>query len=293
MPLEFESIQLEQQGAYLTFLDACPHKASDYSFINLWGWADIYGLEWAWSSDLVWIRQTHPETLYWAPVGNWGAVNWKQALTVNFSDSVHFGRIPKELLEIWQQNDDINLEAQPSRRHWDYLYSVSDLAELKGRKYHKKKNLLNQFNRHYSYIYLSLDADNVHLTTQMQEDWCTWRDCAAEEALDSENRAILKILDNWGQLDRLMGGALMVDDRMVAYTVAEKLADESLLIHFEKGDADYKGVYQAINQIFLKEAGQSYRIVNREQDLGSEGMRKAKMSYHPIGFVEKYNVTVL
>jgi hypothetical protein len=292
MQLKFESIQLEQQSAYLKIFDACPAKASDYSFINLWGWADIYGLEWAWSSGLVWIRQTLPETLYWAPVGNWGTISWKQTLRENFSGLTQFERIPKELLEVWQNIDDLELEAQPTRRHWDYLYSVSDLAELKGRKYHKKKNLLNQFNKNYSHSYISLGSENVHLTTQMQEDWCTWRDCAAEEALDSENRAILKILDNWEYLDRLMGGALMVDNRMVAYTVAEALADNILLIHFEKGDAEYKGVYQAINQIFLKAVGPPYQTVNREQDLSSEGMRKAKMSYHPIGFIEKYNVTV-
>ncbi len=292
MPLQFELIQLEQQSAYLEFLDACPNKASDNSFVNLWGWADIYGLEWAWSSDLVWVRQTRPEPIYWTPVGNWSAVDWNQTLKENYNGSIQFGRIPNELLGIWQQTDDMHLEAQPTRRHWDYLYSVTDLAELKGRKYHKKKNLLNQFVKNYDYSYLPLNADNIHLTTQMQEDWCTWRDCAAEEALDSENRAILKILDKWGQFDRLMGGALMVDKRMVAYTVAEALADDSLLIHFEKGDADYKGVYQAINQIFLQETGQPYQTVNREQDLGSEGMRKAKMSYHPTGFIEKYNVTI-
>ena len=292
MPLKFEPIQLEQQSEYLEVLDACPTKASDYSFINLWGWADIYGLEWAWSSDLVWIRQSRPETLYWTPVGDWDMVDWQQTLNKHFSGSVHFGRIPNKLLDIWQQRFNIRLEAQPDRSHWDYLYSIADLAELKGRKYHKKKNLLNQFIKNYDYSYLSLSAENVHLTTQMQEDWCTWRDCAAQEALDSENRVILKILDNWEKFDRLMGGALMVDNRMVAYTVAEELADEILVIHFEKGDAEYKGVYQAINQIFLKEAGQPYQTVNREQDLGSEGMRKAKMSYNPIGFIEKYNVTV-
>ncbi len=293
MPLQFESVQLERQSAYVAFLDACPQKSSDYSFVNLWGWADIYGLEWAWSPDLVWIRRTRPEILYWAPVGNWEAVNWHQTLRRHFDSSVQFGRVPKNLLDYWQQQGDIRLEAEPARSDWDYLYSVEELVALSGRKYHKKKNLLNQFTKNYTYRYLPLSAENIHLTTRMQADWCTWRDCAAREALDSENRAILRILDNWVHFSRLMGGALMVDNRMVAYTVGEKLADDSLLIHFEKGDADYKGVYQALNQIFLQKAGQSYQTVNREQDLGSEGMRKAKLSYNPIGFIEKFNVMVL
>jgi hypothetical protein len=77
---------------------------------------------------------------------------------------------------------------------------------------------------------------------------------------------------------------------MAAYTIAEDLSQGALVVHFEKGDPEYKGVYQAINQIFLKNSGNDFHIVNREQDLGDEGLRKAKLSYHPIGFLKKYRV---
>lgn len=79
---------------------------------------------------------------------------------------------------------------------------------------------------------------------------------------------------------------------MVAYTVSEPLAPDSLLIHFEKGDAEYKGVYQAINQIFLARQGKGFMRVNREQDLGDKGLRKAKLSYHPVDYSRKYNVVI-
>ena len=84
-----------------------------------------------------------------------------------------------------------------------------------------------------------------------------------------------------------MGGAIMVGTDMVAYTVAERFSADTLVIHFEKGNHDFKGIYQAINQMFLENAGQEFAVVNREQDLDSEGLRKAKLSYNPVGVSKK------
>jgi hypothetical protein len=290
MSLQFEPIQIERQSEYFEFLDVCSEKASDYSFLNLWGWADVYGLEWAWTSELVWIRQSRPAEKYWAPVGDWKRADWVKTLGLHFSGTVSFGRVPEALLQIWQQTTGLDCEAHPSREHWDYLYSVTDLVELQGNKYHKKKNLLNQFSKRYDYQYIPLTVDNIHQTIQMQENWCTWRDCASQAALDSENQAISKVLNNWGRFHRLKGGAILVESDMAAYTVAERLSADTLVIHFEKGNHDFKGIYQAINQMFLENAGQGFAMVNREQDLNSEGLRKAKLSYNPVGFLKKFDV---
>jgi hypothetical protein len=84
----------------------------------------------------------------------------------------------------------------------------------------------------------------------------------------------------------------MVDGSMVAYTVAEALTPDTLLIHFEKGDTAYKGIYQAINQKFLANSASHYTFVNREQDLNDEGLRKAKLSYHPVDYLRKYRVAM-
>jgi len=292
MSLRFGPIQIERQADYYKFLDACPEKASDYSFLNLWSWADIYGLEWAWTPELVWIRQSRPVEKYWAPVGDWKRVDWAEILRLHFSTNVSFGRVPEALLQIWRQTTGIKRETQASRGHWDYLYSVTELVELKGNKYHKKKNLLNQFNRRYDYQYMPLVEDNIHLPIQMQENWCTWRDCASQAALESENQAISKTLKYWQHFPRLMGGAIMVETDMAAYTIAERLSADTLVIHFEKGDHNFKGIYQAINQIFLKNAGHQFSMVNREQDLDSEGLRKAKLSYNPVGFLKKFDVKI-
>ena len=125
----------------------------------------------------------------------------------------------------------------------------------------------------------------------MQEDWCTWRDCEAEKTLAAENRAVSRVLDEWNALQNLSGGVLRVEKQIVAFTVAERLSSSSLVVHFEKGLGSYKGVYQAINQMFL-EAHADFSIVNREQDLGDEGLRKAKHSYHPVDYVKKYQITL-
>ena len=126
----------------------------------------------------------------------------------------------------------------------------------------------------------------------MQEDWCTWRDCESHETLSAENQVIAKVLDNWQQLEGITGGALQVQDRLAAYTIAEELPDGTLVIHFEKGDPDYKGSYQAINQMFLENVPGSHTLVNREQDLGNEGLRKAKLSYNPVDYVRKYRIAL-
>lgn len=290
MSLQFEPIRIERQSDYLELLDVSSEKASDYSIINLWAWADVYGLEWAWTPDLVWIRQSRPDEKYWAPVGDWERTDWLKTLRLHFGRSMSFDRVPESLIQIWQQTTGLDCQALPSREHWDYLYSVTDLVELKGNKYHKKKNLLNQFSKTYDFQYMQLNPDNIHQTLQMQENWCVWRDCASQAALDSENQAISRVLKNWRRFQRLSGGAIMVGTDMAAYTVAERLSTDMLVIHFEKGNHDFKGIYQAINQMFLENAGQGFHMVNREQDLGNEGLRKAKLSYNPVGFLKKYHV---
>lgn len=292
MTLRFEPIRLDRQEDYLAILAQCPQIASDYSFLNLWAWSEEYGLRWAWNEDLVWIRQSRPDEILWAPVGLWDAVDWQSRLQTNSHVHSVFTRVPEMLANLWRDRLAQAAQIEEERGNWDYLYRVADLIELTGKRYHKKKNLVNQFNRKYDFTYLPFGADMVEQAMAMQTDWCTWRDCESSDILSAENRAIFKILKNWKQLAGLFGGALMVGGSMVAYTVAEALTRDMLLIHFEKGDTEYKGVYQAINQIFLANSAADYTFVNREQDLNDEGLRKAKLSYHPEDYLRKYSVTL-
>jgi hypothetical protein len=292
MSTEFTPIGLEQQASYRARLKQCPTVTSDYSFVNLWSWAQEYELSWAWTDDLVWIRQQQPETCYWAPVGPWERIDWGKVLTRPIIGDGRFIRIPKRLLDLWRQHRADNLDVEEARDQWDYLYRVEELIALKGNRFHKKRNLLNQFKKKYDFTYHPFESTLVHMALDMQQDWCTWRDCEAVDALAAENRVIAKVLDNWDQLTGLTGGGVIVNDQMVAYTIAETLTDGTLLIHFEKGDPAFKGVYQAINQLFLEQTGSEASLVNREQDLGDAGLRKAKLSYHPVDFLKKYRVNL-
>jgi hypothetical protein len=211
MTLRFEPISLERQEDYLKALSRCPQLTSDYSFLNLWAWAEEYGLRWAWDGNLIWIRQSVPDEFLWAPVGRWDAVDWQSRFRVNKSARSMFTRIPEMLSNLWRERMLPQTHIEEERGNWDYLYNVTDLVELKGNRYHKKKNLLNQFSRKYDFTYMPFGPEMVDQAMAMQTDWCTWRDCESSDILSSENRAIFKILQEWRQLAGLLGGALMVD----------------------------------------------------------------------------------
>jgi len=292
MNLSFEPISLEKQEDYLKILAQCPQAASDYSFLNLWAWAPDYGLHWAWQENLVWIKQTHPAERFWAPVGPWNLIDWQRIFTGQADSRTDFIRVPQKLVDSWSAALGDEATVVEERGHWDYLYSVADLIELKGKRYHKKKNLLNQFVKKYNYTYLDFGPELIEQALGMQQDWCTWRDCESSEVLSAENKAIARILSDWQHFNGIQGGAIMADGAMVAYTVAERLTADSIVIHFEKGDTQYKGIYQAINQMFLANSAPDFALVNREQDLNDEGLRKAKLSYHPVEFINKYRVSL-
>ena len=293
MSLNFEPIRVKQQEEYIRMLALCPQPTSDYSFVNLWAWADEYGLIWAWENDMVWIQQTFTEPVYWAPVGDWNQADWSKILSKHFSGATVFTRVPEKLAELWKtRTGNRQVISEPLRGHWDYLYAGADLIALKGNRYHKKKNLLNQFLASYPYRYEPLGPAMTEKAMSLQTDWCTWRDCEASDMLSAENRVIEKVLKNWSSLKGLTGGALLVNDDIVAYTVAEMLDSGTMVIHFEKGNPDYKGVYQAINQMFLERFGNPDILVNREQDLDDEGLRKAKLSYHPVDYLRKFRCMV-
>lgn len=291
MHIAFETISLDRQSDYLAILKKTPRVTSDYSFINLWGWADEYALKWAWRDELVWIRQNRPDPILWAPVGPWDKIDWQAEIHRIIDVPQVFTRVPQTLLEAWQRQLGDRIVFEEARGQWDYLYNVSDLIDLKGNRFHKKKNLLNQFRKKYDHQFLPLNAKIIVRVLELQDKWCQWRDCESVEMLAAENRVIVRILDNWNRLLNILGGTILADDEIIAFTVAERRSNEELLVHFEKGIVEYAGVYQAINQMFLSST-EGFLLVNREQDLDDEGLRKAKLSYNPTDYHRKYLVTI-
>ncbi|MGE4503903.1 MAG: DUF2156 domain-containing protein [Desulfovibrionaceae bacterium] len=292
MQLEFTPISTDRQKEYNAILSSCPQiPTSDYAFANIWGWAEHYGLEWAFGEGLAWVRQTIPETVYWAPLGPWDNYRWTECPIMRAAG--HFTRVPEYLAELWNTAFQDDAEIAPSRDHWDYIYSVPDLVELGGNQFHKKKNLLNQFLKKYDFTYSPMGPDCVEEVLVMQAEWLKWfEDNNPIPALLAENVAITRVLQCWDQIGTLRGAAIRVRGKVVAYTVAEPVGTDSVVIHFEKGNTAFKGVYQAMNQMFLEHDAKGIPYVNREQDLGDEGLRKAKMSYNPVFFLKKFEARI-
>lgn len=170
------------------------------------------------------------------------------------------------------------------RDNFDYLYSRRELATLCGRKFHKKKNRVNVFINNYNYEARPLLEEYRDQALAILNQW------AQECNEPGDYHAAGEALGNMWDL-QLCGGIYYVDEFPVAYSLGEELAlGKSFVIHFEKAIQldKYRGIYQFINQSFAAILPEKYYTINREQDLGDPGLRQAKQSYHPIGFVKKY-----
>lgn len=171
------------------------------------------------------------------------------------------------------------------RDNFDYLYEREELSTLAGRRYHRKKNLVNFFTGHYDYEGRPLIEEYIPDAVAVLEGWRRERDTDGDYEAAKEALALNKPL-------QLCGGIYYVDGKPAAYTLGEELSHKTFAIHFEKGLEGYKGLMQFVNLSFASILTERYEMVNREQDLGDEGLRKAKMSYRPAGFVKKYRASL-
>lgn len=187
-----------------------------------------------------------------------------------------------------QQLQAMGFATAEDRDNFDYLYSRQELAELTGRKFHKKRNLIKAFINNNEYLAQPLLEEHIAAALQILE---VWRNENAQDR-DKDYPAAREALEKSWAL-QLCGGIYFVDGRPVAYSLGEELAaGASFVIHFEKAVGGYKGLYQFINQTFAAILPSFYRTINREQDLGDAGLRQAKHSYKPIGYVKKYRASL-
>jgi hypothetical protein len=187
-----------------------------------------------------------------------------------------------------QSESDFLFESQ--RDHFDYVYSGSDLISLAGRKFHSKKNHLNRFEiKHPSQRYFPLDETLTPECLGVLEKWCGTKDCAGNPVLQAETDAVKEALAHFSGLE-LKGGVIEIDGRIEAFTIGALLNRDTAVVHVEKADPDIPGLYSAINQRFVREQWPSIPWINREQDLGDPGLRRAKSSYNPAALVEKFKV---
>ena len=174
--------------------------------------------------------------------------------------------------------------AEEDRNNFDYLYLREDLATLPGKQYHKKRNLVNAFLNNYEFEERPMRKGSVKAAFHILD---AWREAKGETGDYAASREALELME----LLNLKGNLYYVNGRPAAYTLGEALArGRSFAIHFEKAVDSYKGIYQFVNQSFAAALPKYYVYINREQDLGDPGLRQAKMTYRPCGFVKKYQV---
>jgi hypothetical protein len=176
------------------------------------------------------------------------------------------------------------MEITEDRDNFDYLYYRGDLAELAGKRFHKKKNLVNQFLSAYPrHEERQLTAALVPSALEVLDRW------RHDKGGDGDYRAAREALDKFESL-ALRGAVYFVEGKPAAYCLGESIAKGRMFaIHFEKAIDEYRGIYQFMNQAFAASLPRFFTWINREQDLGSEGLRQAKMTYRPSGFVQKYS----
>lgn len=178
-------------------------------------------------------------------------------------------------------------------RDWaDYVYESEKLISLSGKKLHGKRNHINNFIKAYpDYQYERINGENREECIELAQNWRKENGCDSDPEKNEEFCVTLRALKELEDLN-LTGGLIRADGRVVAFSIGEKLCDDTFVVHIEKAYADIQGAYPIINQQFVLHEAADYRYINREEDTGSEGLRKAKLSYYPVFLQEKGVVTI-
>lgn len=291
--IEFQRLNLSQKDEYNRILFSCPPRGCEYSFANLhlWGLQQVAFLH----GCVAFFSHFYGRSVYPYPIGSGD----RRAVIEEILRDAKERGIPCRLVGITDA-DRTELEAWFPDRFWvrtnrdgyDYVYAIDDLADLKGRKYQKKRNHVNRFRaEHPDYQVVPLTSCNMAIAQHMVNDWYTIR---MKEDPDGdyllENIAMARAFQNYNALG--MEGILLMDGgKVLAVTMGSQMSADTFDVHFEKAREDVEGAYAAVNQEFaryLRLKHPDIRFLDREDDMGLEGLRKAKLSYNPHHMAEKY-----
>ncbi len=287
--IQFERLTIEQKPAYDALLRRAAHRGCAFSFANIYLWGRQCAARLG--DDLLLFSHFHGKTMYPYPVCPGSA---RHAIDALMADARERG-IPFRLAGLNTQ-DVADLESwypghfrfHCGRDGHEYVYAIDDLADLKGKKYQPKRNHVNRFLAEYpDAVILPLDENTLTDAKNLADRWYQRRD--PEEDAGMELVALNRAFTHWKELG-LEGLVLYVGNQVVAMTMGSFLGDDTVDVHFEKADLDYNGAYAVINRAFARHIRDKYpqvKYLNREEDMGLEGLRKAKLSYHPHHMVEK------
>lgn len=292
----FKDIEIDCKNILDKYFDLVDYEACEYCFTTLYMWKDLYNTKYYVEEDFAIVAGEYENKGFIIlPLAKKENMNKAFDFIIkNFerqNKQIHLKAINKEVVEYLQSVYGNRFEYIEERNNFDYIYDGESLRTLSGRKNQKKRNHLNSFVKEYGdrVEYKKLEEADFDECINLLKEWSKDKEESIE--LDSEFKAIKRIFKNYEKLkDTLKISGIYIDSKLEAFSIGEMLNDNMAVIHVEKANADIRGLYPYINQQFLLNEFSDVEFVNREEDLGIEGLRKAKLSYHPVKFAEKYTV---
>ncbi len=290
--LEFHPITLADKSKADKILMSTDNMGCEYCFGTLFIWKNIYKTQLAFHGDMLVAKYFTREGIsYCCPIGEG---DFAEMIELIIADAEREGVktvIGGCSLEEKQRIEELfpgrfTFTADDSR--FDYIYKSSDLAQLSGRKYHGKRNHISGFIKNNpDWRFEEINPANIGQCAAMNERWLILNEYKDEEAISAEHNALNVALKHFDELG-FYGGLIRAGREVVAFSFGEKLKDGIFCTHFEKAYSSIQGAYPIINREMAIRLADKYELINREEDTGSEGLRKAKRSYHPEIWLEKY-----
>lgn len=289
--IDFKPVELNDKGLVESYLMEWGNQDCNSSFVNLCSWQFLTDSRYAVVEGCLVFRFVWGggKVVYAMPVGRGdrrAAVERLKEQAVREGHALRICGVFPELREWFDREYPGEFDYRLDRDYFDYIYLRRDLAELKGKYLQAKRNHVNKFRRMNDYRYEPLTAELVPQCLELEEKWCVRHDCGGNGSLAYERQALTFALRHFEELG-LLGGTIWVGDTMVAFTYGAPINHETFGSHVEKADADVDGAYAIINQEFARHLPERFVYVNREEDMGIPGLRKAKLSYHPAILLEK------
>jgi len=297
--MTFKPIQIEDKETIIAFTYPNNLQNCDYAFANMCSWRFLYNSEYAIHDRFLIIRfyiqeKERKHLVYMFPVGDG---DLRQTIDGMEKDSESSGH-PLTILGVTPEAKTLLNTLFPhhfsyilERNFFDYIHLRDDLVTLAGKKFQPKRNHINKFNKLYDYTYSAITQDITSRCKELEQVWYEANKVDENnEDLFHERDSMNFALDHFNELG-LSGGAIMVDDKIIAFTYGSPINNMTFGIHVEKADIRYEGVFSVISQEFARHIPQQYVYINREEDLGIPGLRQSKLSYHPCLLLEK-NVAI-
>ncbi len=293
--LEFRKLKTEDFEKCHSLMYKKGFRNSESSFLTLYLWADMYGTEICIDEDAVFFRSVMDgKASYLFPY----AEDERRALIKLFdferasgNDFVKLHSVTEEMREILEREFPGEFSYTERRASFDYIYEAEELASLPGKKFHGKRGHLKKFLKNFEgrYTCRPLTAADIDDILDFQQKWIEKAgDKDNRETLEYESRSISKLFENFADFG-ILGAVLRVDGEVVAYCIAARTCEDTVEVMVEKADYSYDGAYQMINKSFAGLVSDKVKYLNREDDLGLPGLRKAKLSYYPAMLIEKYS----